>query len=112
MAFLDDLKSAARNVAQKTGNMMEITRLNMSVAQERDKINRIFSEIGKAVYEEYKAGNDIGFGEKCSVIAEHENRIAELQQKILELKNVKKCHSCGKEVSKDTAYCPHCGAKQ
>ena len=91
---------------------MEISKLNLSISQEKDKINKIYSEIGKAVYEQYIAGNDVGFGEKCTVIAEHERKIEELQQKILEIKNVKKCHSCGTEIGKDIAYCPQCGAKQ
>lgn len=112
MAFLDDLKKATKNIAQKTGEIVEISKLNLSISQEKDKISKIYADIGKAVYEQYKQGNDIGFGDKCAVIAEHERTIEELQQKILEIKNVKKCPSCGTEVGLDIAYCPQCGAKQ
>lgn len=112
MAFLDDLKKATKNIAQKTGDMVEISKLNLSISQEKDKINKIYTEIGQAVYEQYKAGNDVGFGDKCAVIVEHQKAIEELQQKILELKNAKKCYSCGAEVSVDVAFCPQCGAKQ
>lgn len=112
MAFLDDLKRATKNIAQKTGDMVEISKLNMSISQEKDKIARIYSDIGKAVYEQYKSGNDVGFADKCDIISEHERKIEELQQKILEIKNVKKCSSCGTEVSVDTAFCPQCGARQ
>lgn len=112
MAFIDDVKKVTKSIAQKTGDLMEISKLNLSISQEKDKIGRLYSEIGKAVYEKYKAGNDLGFGEKCASIAEIERKIDELQQKLCELKNVKKCPSCGAELSMDSAYCPKCGAKQ
>lgn len=112
MAFLDDIKKATKTIAQKTGDMVEVSKLTLSISQEKDKINKIYTDIGKAVYEQYKLGNDIGFGDLCSAVEEHERKIDELQQKINEIKNVRKCISCGAEISADTVYCPQCGAKQ
>jgi len=112
MSLIDDLKKATRNLAQRTGDIVEVSKLNLSIAQEKEKIAKVYSEIGKAVYEQYKTGKDVGFGDKCAVIAEYERKIEELQQKIMEIKKVKKCPSCGTEVSADTAFCPKCGTKQ
>jgi len=112
MAFLDDIKKAAKSIAMKTGDMVEVSKLNISISQEKDKINKLYTEIGREVYEQYKAGNDAGFGDKCAVIAEHERTIEELRMKIYTLKNIKKCYACGAEVGMDSAYCPQCGAKQ
>lgn len=111
MAFLDDLKKFGKNVAQKSSDMVEITKLNGSISQEKEKIRKTYREIGEAVYEQYKAGNDLGMGEKCSQIGEYEAKIKELEQNILEIKNAMKCPSCGTEVTADTAFCPQCGAK-
>lgn len=111
MAFMDDLKKFGKNVAQKSSEMVETTKLNMSISQEKDKINKIYYEMGSAVYEQYKAGNDLGLGEKCMQIVEIEAKIAEFQAKIMELKNSTKCPGCGAEVSTETVFCASCGTK-
>lgn len=109
MAFLDNLKRTAKNIAQRTGDMVEIQKLNMGISQEKDKIRKIYTEIGEEVYQQFKAGNDLGYTEKCSEITEYEAKIEELQEKQMKLKNSKKCPSCSSEISADTAFCPKCG---
>lgn len=111
MAFMDDLKKFGKNVAQKSSDVVETTKLNMSISQEKDKINKIYYEIGAAVYEQYKVGNDLGLGEKCMQIVEIEAKITELQAKIMEIKNSTKCPGCGAEVSNETVFCASCGTK-
>lgn len=111
MAFMDDLKKFGKNVAQKSSDMVETTKLNMSISQEKEKINKTFTEIGAAVYEQYKMGNDLGMGEKCMQIAEYEAKIEEYQKKILEIKSAVKCPNCGAEASAETVFCAQCGAK-
>ncbi len=111
MAFMDDLKKFGKNVAQKSSDMVETTKINMSISQEKDKVNKIFYEMGAAVYEQYKAGNDVGLGEQCMQVAEMEAKIAELQAKIMEIKNTAKCPGCGAEVSAETVFCANCGTK-
>ena len=115
MGFFDDVKksvsSAAKTVAQKSSEVVETTKLNMTISQEKEKIEKIYSEVGKAVVEEYKMGNDKGFAEKCEEVKAIEAQIAELQQKVLELKNASKCPGCGAEITTDVAFCPKCGTK-
>lgn len=111
MAFMDDLKRFGKNVAQKSSDVVETTKLNVSISQEKDKINKLYSELGAAVHEQFKAGNDLGFGEKCSLISGYEAKIEELQMKIMEIKNSAKCPGCGTEVSLETTFCPQCGTK-
>ncbi len=111
MAFMDDLKKFGKNVAQKSSDMVETTKLNMSISQEKEKINKLYYEIGAAVYEQYKLGNDLGLGDKCMQIAEYEAKVEEFQAKILEIKNAAKCPGCGAEVSAETAFCANCGTK-
>lgn len=111
MAFMDDLKKFGKNVAQKSSDMVETTKLNMSISQEKEKISKLYHEIGAAVYEQYKLGNDLGLGEKCVLIAEYEAKIEEIQNKVLEIKNAMKCPGCGAEVSAETVFCAQCGYK-
>ncbi|HEY8499121.1 MAG TPA: zinc-ribbon domain-containing protein [Clostridia bacterium] len=111
MAFMDDLKKFGKNISQKTGDMVEVTKLNSAISQEKEKIRKLYYEIGTAIYEQYKTGNNPEVEEKCAQIAEIEQKIEELQQKIQEIKSSKKCPGCGTEVSTDTAFCPQCGTK-
>lgn len=111
MAFIDNLKKFGKDVAQKSSDMVEVTKLNMSISQEKDKINRLYTEIGSLVYNQYKEGNDVGFGEKCAQIAEIEEKIEGFQKKIQEIKNMAKCPGCGAEINAETVFCAQCGAK-
>lgn len=111
MAFMDDLKKFGKSVAQKSSDVVETTKLNMSISQEKEKINKLFIEIGAAVYEQYKLGNDLGLSDKCNQVAELEAKIEEYQSKILEIKNAMKCPGCGTEINADTTFCPQCGTK-
>lgn len=111
MAFFDDVKKLGKNVADKGKDLVEVTKLNSQIGTEQGKINEIFGRIGAQVYENYKAGNDSGFGEFCAQVAELEAKINELRQKVMEIKDSAKCPNCGAEVAKDVAFCPKCGTK-
>jgi len=114
MAFFDDLKnkvsSTAKNVAQKSGELVEITKLNLSISSEQDKINKVYAEIGALVYKSFKEGQETEFVQQCEAIKASEAVIAETKAKILELKNSKTCAQCGAEVTKEVSFCPKCGA--
>ena len=111
MAFFDDVKKIGKNLAQKSSEMVEVTKINMNISTEKDKIQKIYTQIGEAVYNDFKAGNQVAYAEQCTEIQQIEAVVAELQAKVLELKNELKCPSCGADVTKGVAFCPKCGAK-
>lgn len=111
MSVLDNIKSTMKNLAQKTSDMVEIQKLNLAVSQEKDKVKKIYAQIGEEVYRQFILGNDLGFTDKCNEIAEYEERIEELGNKIMKLKNSKKCEGCGSEISADAVFCPKCGTR-
>jgi len=111
MAFLDDLKKFGKSITDKGKDVIEITKLNSQINAEKDKIKETYSKIGEEVYKAYKEGQSSAYDELCAQIKEMEDKINELQAKVLELKNAAKCPNCGAEVAKDTAFCSKCGAK-
>jgi len=111
MSFIDNLKRTGKNIAQKTSDVVEIQKLNLAISQEKEKVKKIYSQVGEEVYRQFILGNDLGFSDKCSEIAGYEAKIEELQNKIMNLKNTKKCGGCGAEISDDAAFCPKCGTK-
>ncbi len=117
MAFLENLTKkvgeAAQTAAKKSGELVEITKLNLSVNAEEDKINKLYLQIGKKIYASYISGvpADNTIEEDCRTITEHEGVIKELKEKIMDVKNVKACMGCGAEMEKNAMFCVKCGTK-
>ncbi|HEX2946398.1 MAG TPA: zinc ribbon domain-containing protein [Clostridia bacterium] len=104
----------AKAAAKMSGNVVEVTRLNMSINAEEEKIRKIYTEMGKQLYEDYTEGKIVGekLLENCTRIDEIIGNIDDMREKILELRNVKACPNCGMELDVDMVYCYKCGKKQ
>ncbi len=117
MAFLENLGKkvgeAAQAAAKKSGELVEITKLNVNIGSEEDKIQKLYTQIGKSVYEKYSVSGDADENvvENCETIKVHEHNIKTLREKILEVKNVKTCTHCGAEMEKTQVFCSKCGTK-
>lgn len=121
MSILDDLTkkvtTTAKAVSKKSGDIYEITKLNLNISTEEEKILKTYSEIGETVYLSYKKEGKIDekineIIEKIGIITSSEETISQIKKKILELKNLKCCASCSREIEYGVLYCPGCGAKQ
>lgn len=118
MSVLDNITrkvtDTAKAAAKKSSSVVEVTKLNMNINVEEDKIRKLYAEMGKQLYEEYSEGGNIEgkLLEKCMRIDEIIANIDEMREKILELKNVKACPNCGIILDIDMEYCHKCGRKQ
>ncbi len=114
MSFLENIGKAAQAAAKKSGELVEITKLNMNINSEEDKIQKQYTQIGKLIYEKFKATGDIDseFVASCETIKTHEQNISNLKEKILETKNLRLCSGCGAEMDRNAMFCAKCGAKQ
>ncbi|AUS96619.1 zinc-ribbon domain-containing protein [Clostridium thermosuccinogenes] len=108
------VSNTAKAAAKKSNDIVEVTKLHMSISAEEDKIKKLYGEIGKALYESYERGEPIGdaFKDSCEQIQSISENIKQMKQKILELKNLKACSNCSAELDADVIYCPRCGTKQ
>lgn len=121
MALMDKLSKIAKsvsdeavNAAKKSGELIEITKLNHAISAEEDKISAILPKMGNICYQRFKNGENIDpeLLNYCNKIEEIKAGIAILRQKILDVKNVKICASCGSELAPEIVFCSKCGAKQ
>jgi DNA-directed RNA polymerase subunit RPC12/RpoP len=117
MAFLENLGKkvgeAAQAAAKKSGELVEVTKLNVNINTEEDKIHKLHSQIGKSVYEKFNAS---GVAEEdlmafCEAIKVHEQNIKALRDKISDVKGTKQCVGCGADMEKTQIFCSKCGAK-
>lgn len=115
--FFEDLGKrlgeTAETVTTKAGEAVEIQKLKNQVRILERDIEEDLAEIGRMVYEQFKAGDDVDeeTAAFCEAVKSREDSIAEYKQKIITLKGCIKCEACGKDLVKDMAYCPYCGAK-
>ena len=119
MDFFDKLgkkaTKACKVTADKTGKLAKETKLKFKMSELKSKIEDIYEEIGKKVYEKHVQKEEISANdllEECKQIDELSNEIEKIRQECLALKDKKQCSKCFKEIDKNMKFCPECGAKQ
>lgn len=117
MSIIDNISEkfarTAKAAAKKSGEIVEITKLNVNISIEEEKITKAYTEIGRIIYRSSEnAGYPESIKELCKKIEIYEQKITQMKQKILELKNVKICKKCGAELDIDVNFCSRCGIKQ
>ncbi len=81
------VKKTADNIAEKSSDVIETTKLNMTIKDEEDKISKSYIALGKLVYESYIDGREIvDLKGSCDSIKEKYDKIYNLKCKI---KNIK-----------------------
>ena len=116
MGMLDDIINKTRYVAndlgQKANDVVEVSRLRLSVVSLGSDIDKVYQKLGLMIYEMVKAGTanqELVNGCVAEVDA-LKAKLDEANQKIDELKNVRRCDSCGNAVDISAQFCPMCGS--
>lgn len=104
----------AKSAAKKSGEIVELTKLNISIASEEEKIEKLFIEIGEMVYNQYLGNltDEELFREQVTQIEQHKANIEEIKKKIMQVKNSRICLNCDSEINSDAVYCSKCGKRQ
>ncbi|MCX7614157.1 MAG: hypothetical protein N2Z65_00205 [Clostridiales bacterium] len=91
MTFFDDLGRKLGVVAEttmtKAKELTDITKLNMQISSEERKMEKLYSEIGKLVFDKEKDLPQSFVAEQCSKIVEVQKSIKELNKKLEEVKD-------------------------
>ena len=111
--FLNKAKDTAKMVTNKSGEIIESAKLNLAVSNEEDKIEKVYTEIGKKLYGTYCSGKSVDedVHKLCVEVDDEEAKIRMLKKKIGDLKQTSFCKSCGAIVKKDALFCPKCGIR-
>ena len=110
---VNEAEKLTKVVADKTSNIVDVTKLNISLSDTEKKINKLYCSIGEIVYQDYASGADVTqkLSELCEQIAEFKNESDSIRERIAELKSSVACPSCGVLNGKDGEYCSKCGQK-
>lgn len=115
MNFWDDLgrkvSKGTKTFSQKSVEIFEIAKVKLDIASEKDKIGRLYEEIGKSVYRDYKQGSlkEKQTTDKCKAIDELNRKIDRLNRKVTQIKGSTLCKGCGEVVGFSQEYCHVCG---
>ena len=115
--FFEDLTKrigeTAEAVTNKAGEAVEIQRLKNQIRSLERENEKDFAEIGKRIYRLYQENTaiDEAAAGYCEAIKSREGSIREYHHKMAKVRGTMKCHTCGKMVEKEMAFCPYCGAK-
>ncbi len=120
MGFFDELSKKAsetyKNTAEKTNKLAREMKLKSLMNEDKDKIEEIYIEIGKKVYEKHIREENIDIkselADECSKIDAYAKEIEDTRMEILSLKNLRLCKKCAAEISITAKFCPKCGATQ
>ena len=106
-------KVAADYAGKKTGEIVEISKLRFTATDIQGKINKELQELGFVVYQADKDGVDYSaqLKEKSANIDELYDELNKVNEKIADLKRMKKCPACDFSNPEDANYCLKCGAK-
>ena len=120
MEFFDKLTKKAsetyKGAAEKTSKLAKEAKLKMKINDNKSKINDLYEEIGKRVYQKHIADEELcikeELEEECKQIDELSKEIEGYHKEIVELSNGKICENCKEEMSKEAKFCPKCGTEQ
>ena len=112
MGFFSDL---GKKATETTGKIAGETKLKLKINENKGKIEDIYEEIGKKVYEKHVREENINIKdelqEECSKIDELSKEIEVARKEILKLNNKRQCPKCYAEIQKEAAFCSKCGQK-
>ena len=117
MDFLTKLKEkvagATKTAVGKSNEIVEATKLKISINGAENEAEKLLLEIGEAVYNATKSGADPSaiIEANCEALTAKYEEIAVMREKLREYKNIKVCPSCGCEIPSDSAFCNKCGTK-
>ncbi len=120
MGFFDNLSKKAtetyKSTTDKTSKMAKEMKLKSYIGENKNKIQGIYTEIGRKVYEKHQEGNIAEIEEaikpELEQIAVVTKKIENMNNEIRALNNLKLCEKCAAEIAIDARFCPSCGTPQ
>lgn len=116
MGLFEDMyvkaKSAVDMVGEKAGQIMDISKHNINMAELKSVLRKKFAELGSIVYYGHKEGNvdEVLINSKIKEVDELNREIDSLSKRIAELKNKLICRSCSHQNEMDSLFCSKCGS--
>ncbi len=116
--LLENSARVADKVAKVTGEYIDKGKGKLNELSLENELSKAHKQLGALVYALHKSGenNDELVNQYIEEIAKIEKQLEELkaEKEVIdvepsEIKDVKYCQNCGKDVDSDDAFCKYCG---
>lgn len=117
MGMLDDVivnaKSAANVVGKKAAQLVDISKLRISVADLNNEISKQYESLGRAAYDAQKSGGDLSeeISERAKTIDDLNEQLNAVNEQLAAAREKLVCPNCGQENAQGSVYCSKCGQK-
>lgn len=115
MAFIEEvrrgLSNTGKQVAKKTKEISESVQLKSQIAAEKATIERLYTSIGKQVFEAAREEDEKKFYTEFGSIRKSIKKKAELEDELSSLDGMCYCPECGARIDKHSIFCSRCGKK-
>ena len=120
MEMIDKIgKKAAdtyQHAVKTTGKLTRELRLRSMLSENKAKIEDLYENIGRYVYEKYLLGEQIEIQNEllhdCTLIDIIASEVEDIRMELLKLKELKQCPKCHHEINLTDSFCPNCGEPQ
>ncbi len=110
--ILADLKKTMNSAMKKSGELVEITKAKMAVADTKSETQRAFTRLGELVYTAAQSDAEESgeIQEVMESISALKEKLHQQEKKLADLTNKKICAVCGKACNDAAAFCDACGS--
>ncbi len=104
----DKLVATGKDVSEKAKETAAIAKLQTQISVERNKLKGLYTDLGKAYYENPEDENIAAYKDSIDAIMEV---IASYEKELADMKGLKTCVGCGAPMAKEVLFCSKCGTK-
>ena len=104
----DKVVAAGKDVSEKAKETAAMAKLQTQISVEKNKLKGLYTDLGKAYYENPEDENIAAYKDSIDAIMEI---IASYEKELAALKGLKSCEGCGATMAKEVLFCSKCGTK-
>ena len=111
--IFETVKEITAAALKKADQTCRVTKLRLSKAALDKLLKAQYIELGKAVYDMCKSGEEDSQAVAAMTVQIDgtRRRISALDRRIAQISELVKCPECGKVMKIQNTYCPHCGER-
>lgn len=111
----DKVTDTYKTASKATGKLIEEGKLKFIISDNEAKMNDIYEVIGKEYCDSLINKTELDSKkhvDDINVLIALSEENEQSRERILQLKNIRKCINCKKEISMEHSFCQYCGTKQ